>query len=194
MMTDDELLELYKTGKTQKEKDFIVEKILKNIEPYIKSVLSRKYSFLLSNQYYDEAMLECKIVVWEQMQKYDPAREASFLTCCRLPVNHAIRSYLEKNVFNNSFYKHKRYGKVNFTSYESAEPVLSRKRIFEDGLIDKLDILNLLDTLDYINKFILIQFYINQMSIKDISRELGIPENSVKDRKRKTLEKLRMLL
>ena len=47
MMTDDELLELYKTGKTQKEKDFIVEKILKNIEPYIKSVLSRKYSFLL---------------------------------------------------------------------------------------------------------------------------------------------------
>ena len=78
MMTDDELLELYKTGKTQKEKDFIVEKILKNIEPYIKSVLSRKYSFLLSNQYYDEVMLECKIVVWEQMQKYDPAREASF--------------------------------------------------------------------------------------------------------------------
>ena len=60
--------------------------------------------------------------------------------------------------------------------------------------MDKLDILNLLDTLDYINKFILIQFYINQMSIKDISRELGIPENSVKDRKRKTLEKLRMLL
>ena len=46
MMTDDELLELYKTGKTQKEKDFIVEKILKNIEPYIKRSFSSRIILL----------------------------------------------------------------------------------------------------------------------------------------------------
>ena len=192
-MKDKELLEIYRTG-NQKEKDFAVEEILKNIEPYIKSVLSRKYSFLMSNQYYDEVMLECKITIWEQIQKYDPSEEASFLTYCRLPINCKIRTYLEKNVFNNSFYKHKQYGKVTFTNYEAAEPVLSEKRRFEDDLIDKLDILNLLDTLDYINKFILVQFYINQISIKDISRELGISEKSVKKRKEYSIKKLRKLV
>ena len=104
-MKDKELLEIYRTG-NQKEKDFAVEEILKNIEPYIKSVLSRKYSFLMSNQYYDEVMLECKITIWEQIQKYDPSEEASFLTYCRLPINCKIRTYLEKTfsttVFTNT--------------------------------------------------------------------------------------------
>ena len=70
---------------------------------------------------------------------------------------------------------------------------LSSER-FEEDSIRKLEILDLLDNLNEINRFILIQFYINQESIKNISKKLGITEKAVKNRKEDSLEKLRKLI
>lgn len=193
-MTDTELIKLYQTGKTQKVRDFAVEEMLRSKERYIHSVLSRRYPFLMKEEYHDEIMQECKIAVWEQLQTYDPSKKASFLTYCRLPIRHKIHSFAEKNVYKNSFYNYKKYGKVTFSNLDNSELFLSVEHGFEDNSIKRLDILNLLDTLDNINKFILIQYYINQWSLREISEALELSLHCVERRKATALKKLRMII
>lgn len=194
MMTDNELLELYRTEKNMENRKILLEKLLKNMEKYIQSVLSKNYIYLLSEEYYQDVMQDCRLAVLEQLQSYNFTEEASFLTYCRLPIQQKIHYFITKNIYKNSSYNQKKYGKVEFTNFDNLELFLSQKHSFENDSISKIDILNLLDTLDCINKFILVQFYVNQMSIKDISAELGLSEISVKKRKVESLKKLRMMI
>lgn len=193
-MTVDELVELYKTEENGEIKDLALIEILNKMEGYIRSVLARTNRFLLQPIYYEDVMQDCKIAVLEQLKTYDPNIDTSFITYCYLPIQQKTHVFIIKNIYKNSSYNQKRYGKIEFLSFDNKLDLFLSEKRFEEDSIKKLDILDLLNNLNEINRFILIQFYINQESIKNIAQKLGITEKSVKNRKGDSLEKLRKLI
>ena len=180
-MKIDELVKLYKIEENEEMKSLVLVQILKNMETYICSYLSKEYKFLLSSEYKEDVVQECEIAVLESLERFNPLNGTSFVTYTYLPIKQKVHAFIEKNVYKDSSYNQKKYGKVEFSR-------------FEEDSIRKLDILDLLNNLNEINRFILIQFYINQESIKNISKKLGITEKAVKNRKGDSLEKLRKLI
>ena len=193
-MTVDELVELYKTEKNGEIKDLALIEILNKMEGYIRSVLARTNRFLLQPTYYEDVIQDCKIAVLEQLKTYDPNIGTSFITYCYLPIQQKTHVFITKNIYKNNSYNQKKYGKVEFSSLDNKLDLFLSSKRFEEDSIRKLEILDLLDNLNEINRFILIQFYINQESIKNISKKLGITEKAVKNRKEDSLEKLRKLV
>lgn len=193
-MTVDELVELYKTEKNGEIKDLALIEILNKMEGYIRSVLARTNRFLLQPIYYEDVMQDCKIAVLEQLKTYDPNIDTSFITYCYLPLQQKTHVFITKNIYKDSSYNQKKYGKVEFSSFDNKLDLFLSEKRFEEDSIRKLDILDLLNNLNEINRFILIQFYINQESIKNISKKLGITEKAVQMRKGDSLEKLRKLI
>lgn len=193
-MKIDELVKLYKIEENEEMKSLILVQILKNMEKYICSYLSKEYKFLLSSEYKEDVIQDCKIAVLEQLKTYDPNIDTSFITYCYLPIQQKTHVFITKNIYKNSSYNQKRYGKIEFSSFDNKLDLFLSEKRFEEDSIRKLDILDLLNNLNEINRFILIQFYINQESIKNISKKLGITEKAVKNRKGDSLEKLRKLL
>ena len=86
------------------------------------------------------------------------------------PIEKEVMVELERNETVLSDYNQKRYGKIEFLSFDNKLDLFLSSERFEEDSIRKLDILDLLNNLNEINRFILIQFYINQESIKNISR------------------------
>lgn len=193
-MTVDELVELYKTEKNGEIKDLALIEILNKMEGYIRSVLARTNRFLLQPTYYEDVIQDCKIAVLEQLKTYDPNIGTSFITYCYLPIQQKTHVFITKNIYKNNSYNQKKYGKVEFSSLDNKLDLFLSSKRFEEDSIRKLEILDLLDNLNEINRFILIQFYINQESIKNISKKLGITEKAVKNRKEDSLKKLRKLI
>ncbi len=193
-MKIDELVKLYKIEENEEMKSLILVQILKKMEKYICFYLSKNYIFLLSSEYKEDIMQDCKIAVLEQLKTYDPNIGTSFITYAYLPIKQKVHAFIEKNVYKDSSYNQKKYGKVEFSSFDNKLDLFLSSERFEEDSIRKLEILDLLNNLNEINRFILIQFYINQESIKNISKKLGITEKAVKNRKGDSLEKLRKLI
>lgn len=193
-MKIDELVKLYKIEENEEMKSLILVQILKNMEKYICSYLSKEYKFLLSKEYKEDVVQECEIAVLECLEKFNPLNGTPFVTYTYLPVKQKVRVFIEKNIYKDSSYNQKKYGKVEFSSFDNKLDLFLSEKRFEEDSIRKLDILDLLNNLNEINRFILIQFYINQESIKNISQKLGITEKAVTNRKKDSLEKLRKLI
>ena len=193
-MKIDELVKLYKIEENEEMKSLVLVQILKNMEKYICSYLSKECKFLLSSEYKEDVMQDCKIAVLEQLKTYDPNIGTSFITYCYLPIKQKTHAFITKNIYKNSSYNQKKHGKVEFSSFDNKLDLFLSSERFEEDSIRKLDVLDLLNNLSEINRFILIQFYINQESIKNISKKLGITEKSVKNRKEDSLKKLRKLI
>ena len=193
-MKIDELVKLYKIEENEEMRSLILVQILKNMEKYICSYLSKECKFLLSSEYKEDVVQECEIAVLECLEKFNPFNGKPFITYAYLPIKQKIHVFIEKNVYKDSSYNQKKYGKVEFSSFDNKLDLFLSEKRFEEDSIRKLEILDLLDNLNEINRFILIQFYINQESIKNISQKLGITEKAVKNRKKDSLEKLRKLI
>lgn len=192
-MKINELVKLYKIEENEEMKSLVLVQILKNMEKYICSYLSKECKFLLSSEYKEDVVQECKIAVLECLEKFNPFNGTAFITYAYLPIKQKIHVFIEKNVYKDSSYNQKKYGKVEFSSFDNKLDLFLYEKRFEEDSIRKLDILDLLNNLSEINRFILIQFYINQESVKNISQKLGITEKAVKNRKGDSLEKLRKL-
>ena len=193
-MKIDELVKLYKIEENKEMKSLVLVQIVKKMERYICSYLSRAYKFLLSSEYKEDVVQECTIAVLESLEKFNPFNGTPFVTYTYLPIKQKVHAFIEKNVYKDSSYNQKKYGKVEFSSFDNKLDLFLSSERFEEDSIRKLDILDLLNNLSEINRFILIQFYINQESIKSISKKLGITEKAVKNRKEDSLEKLRKLI
>lgn len=193
-MKIDELVKLYKIEENEEMKILVLVQILKNMEKYICSYLSKEYKFLLSSEYKEDVVQECTIAVLESLEKFEPFSGISFITYAYLPIKQKIHVFIEKNIYKDSSYNQKKYGKVEFSSFDNKLDLFLSEKRFEEDSIRKLDVLDLLNNLNEINRFILIQFYINQESVKNISQKLGITEKAVKNRKGDSLEKLRKLI
>lgn len=193
-MKIDELVKLYKIEENGEMKSLVLVQILKNMEKYICSYLSKEYKFLLSSEYKEDVVQECKIAVLESLEKFEPFNGTPFITYSYLPIKQKVHIFIEKNIYKDSSYSQKKYGKVEFSSFDNKLDLFLSSKRFEEDSIRKLEILDLLDNLNEINRFILIQFYINQESIKNISKKLGITEKAVTNRKKDSLEKLRKLV
>lgn len=193
-MKIDELVKLYKIEENEEMKILVLVQILKNMEKYICSYLSKEYKFLLSSEYKEDVVQECKIAVLESLERFNPFDNTPFITYAYLPIKQKIHVFMEKNIYKDSSYNQKKYGKVEFSSFDNKLDLFLSEKRFEEDSIRKLDVLDLLNNLSEINRFILIQFYINQESIKNISKELGITEKAVTNRKKDSLEKLRKLI
>lgn len=193
-MKIDELVKLYKIEENEEMKSLVLVQILKNMETYICSYLSKEYKFLLSSEYKEDVVQECEIAVLESLERFNPLNGTSFVTYTYLPIKQKVHAFIEKNVYKDSSYNQKKYGKVEFSSFDNKLDLFLSLERFEEDSIRKLDILDLLNNLNEINRFILIQFYINQESIKNISKKLGITEKAVKNRKGDSLEKLRKII
>lgn len=193
-MKIDELVKLYKIEENEEMKILVLVQILKNMEKYICSYLSKEYKFLLSSEYKEDVVQECKIAVLESLERFNPFDNTPFITYAYLPIKQKIHVFIEKNIYKDSSYNQKKYGKVEFSSFDNKLDLFLSEKRFEEDSIRKLDVLDLLNNLSEINRFILIQFYINQESIKNISKELGITEKAVTNRKKDSLEKLRKLI
>ena len=192
-MKINELVKLYKIEENEEMKSLVLVQILKNMEKYICSYLSKECKFLLSSEYKEDVVQECKIAVLECLEKFNPFNGTAFITYAYLPIKQKIHVFIEKNVYKDSSYNQKKYGKVEFSSFDNKLDLFLSSERFEEDSIRKLDVLDLLNNLSEINRFILIQFYINQESVKNISQKLGITEKAVKNRKGDSLEKLRKL-
>lgn len=193
-MKIDELVKLYKIEKNEEMKSLFLVQILKKMEKYICSYLSKEYKFLLSSEYKEDVVQECEIAVLECLEKFNPLNGTLFVTYTYLPIKQKVHVFIEKNVYKDSSHNQKKYGKVEFSSFDNKLDLFLSEKRFEEDSIRKLDVLDLLNNLSEINRFILIQFYINQESIKSISKKLGITEKAVKNRKGDSLEKLRKLI
>lgn len=193
-MKIDELVKLYKIKENEEMKSLFLVQILKKMENYICNYLSKEYKFLLSKEFKEDVVQECTIAVLESLEKFNPLNGTPFITYAYLPIKQKIHVFIEKNIYKDSSYNQKKYGKVEFSSFDNKLDLFLSEKRFEEDSIRKLEILDLLNNLNEINRFILIQFYINQESIKNIAQKLGITEKSVQMRKGDSLEKLRKLL
>lgn len=193
-MKTGELVKLYKIEENEEMKSLILVQILKRMENYIYSYLSKEYKFLLSKEYKEDVVQECEIAVLECLEKFNPFNGTHFITYAYLPIKQKIHVFIEKNIYKDSSYNQKKYGKVEFLSFDDKLDLFLSEKRFEEDSVRKLEILDLVNNLNGINRFILIQFYINQESIKNISQKLGITEKAVKKRKKNSLEKLRKLI
>lgn len=193
-MKIDELVKLYKIEENEEMKSLVLVQILKNMEKYICSYLSKECKFLLSSEYKEDVVQECEIAVLECLEKFNPFNGTPFITYAYLPIKQKVHIFIEKNIYKDSSYNQKKHGKVEFSSFDNKLDLFLSSERFEEDSIRKLDVLDLLNNLSEINRFILIQFYINQESIKNISKKLGITEKSVKNRKEDSLKKLRKLI
>ena len=71
-MKIDELVKLYKIEENEEMKSLILVQILKNMEKYICSYLSKECKFLLSSEYKEDVVQECEIAVLECLEKFNP--------------------------------------------------------------------------------------------------------------------------
>ena len=95
----DELVKLYKIEENEEMKSLVLVQILKNMEKYICSYLSKEYKFLLSSEYKEDVVQECKIAVLESLEKFEPFNGIPFITYSYLPIKQKIHVFIEKNIF-----------------------------------------------------------------------------------------------
>lgn len=188
-MTDFELYELYKNPETR-ERSII--SALEMTETYIHNMIFYNYKVLLKQEYREDVLTECKIAVLECLKTFDPSK-STFWNHCYLPVKHKICNFISQNIFMDSPYRQKKYGKMSFSNFEDLELYI-HSNCFEENSISKLDILKLLGNLSDINRSILIMFYIERESIKTISKRMNLTERSITARKEKSLLTLRKIL
>lgn len=187
-MTDQELFEMYQNPKTR-ERAIILA--LDMTESYIHNMIFYNYKVLLKQEYREDVIGECKIAVLECLKTFDPSK-STFWNYCYLPVKHKICVFISENIFMDSNYRQKKYGKTDILSFEDVK--FNEHKSFEENSVEKLDILKLLDKLNNTNKRILIMFYIERESIKTISKKMNLTERSITARKEKSLLALRKML
>ena len=159
-MKIDELVKLYKFEENEEMKSLILVQIVKKMERYICSYLSKEYKFLLSCEYKEDVVQECTIAVLESLERFNPLNGTSFVTYTYLSIKQKIHVFIEKNIYKDSSYNQKKYGKVEFSSFDNKLDLFLSSERFEEDSIRKLDVLDLLNNLSEINRFILIQFYL----------------------------------
>ena len=141
-MKIDELVKLYKIEENEEMKSLVLVQILKNMETYICSYLSKEYKFLLSSEYKEDVVQECEIAVLESLERFNPLNGTSFVTYTYLPIKQKIHVFIEKNIYKDSSYNQKKYGKVEFSSFDNKLDLFLSEKRFEEDSIRKLDILD----------------------------------------------------
>lgn len=187
-MTDLELYELYRNPETREK---AIVSALNMTEKRIMDMIFYNYKVLLKQEYKEDVLAECKIAVLECLKTYDPEK-STFWNCCYLPVKHKICVFISENIFMDTPYRQKKYGKTDILSFEDVK--FNEHKSFEENSVKKLDILKLLDKLNSTNRRILIMFYIERESIKTISKKMNLTERSITARKEKSLLTLRKML
>lgn len=188
-MTDLELYELYRNPETRER---AIISALQLTESYIHNMIFYNYKVLLKAEYREDVIGECKIAVLECLKTFNPEK-STFWNHCYLPVKHKICNFISQNIFMDSPYRQKKYGKMRFSNFEDLELYI-HSNCFEDNSVEKLDILKLLDSLSDVNRSIIIQYYIERESIKTISQRLNLEEWRILRRKKDSLLKLRKML
>ena len=79
-MKIDELVKLYKIEENKEMKSLVLVQIVKKMERYICSYLSRAYKFLLSSEYKEDVVQECTIAVLESLEKFNPFNGTPIVT------------------------------------------------------------------------------------------------------------------
>lgn len=187
-MTDLELYNMYQNPETRER---AVVSALEMTENYIHNMIFYNYKILLKSEYKEDVLAECKISVLECLKTFDPEK-STFWNYCYLPVKHKICNFISQNIFMDTPYRQKKYGKTEFLGFEDVK--FNEHKSFEDNSVKKLDILKLLDKLNSTNRAILIMFYIERESIKTISQKMNLTERSITARKEKSLLTLRKIL
>lgn len=161
------------------------EEIINRLQPLIISSIRKYYNKV--NEY-DDLIQEGNLIILESLKAFDPSRGVHFLGYIKLNLK-----YLYLN-------KHKR--KIHLSLNESVEDgeveAIDLLESKDKGAIDillederNLELNMALERLTERQKEVILLFYMENMSIEDIGKKLGITYRTVVNLKTKALENLR---
>jgi len=160
--------------------------LLEMLYPLIISTIKRYYN---KEAEYEELLQEGRLVVLEAMESFDPNKEVHFLGYVKLMLKYY---YLNK-------YKEKRFLSLNEkTGEDNEEEIIDLLVYEEDSALDKIIksegsnmLLDAIFSLPQSQRDIIIDFYLERLSIPEIAKKYNITYRSVVYTKGKAIEKLR---
>lgn len=181
IMTDDELISSYKSGKQESFKDLVVK------------YTSPLYNFVarLTNKTdADDIVSEVFIKVWKHLDSFDSTK-SSFKTWIFTIAKNASTDFLRKKK-SLVFSEISDSDKENPNSFaenipdDALLPDAALQKLQDSSLLNKL-----IDNLPFHYKTVIILHYQEEMTFIEISRILGEPLNTVKSRHRRAILELR---
>lgn len=181
IMTDDELISSYKSGKQESFKD-LVEKYTSPLYNFIARLTNKTDA--------DDIVSEVFIKVWKHLDSFESTK-SSFKTWIFTIAKNASTDFLRKKkslVFSEILDN----DKENPNSFaenipdDALLPDAALQKLQDSSLLNKL-----IDNLPFHYKTVIILHYQEEMTFIEISRVLGEPLNTVKSRHRRAILELR---
>lgn len=162
------------------------EKILKNLKPLIISSIERYYN---KRQDFDDLIQEGYLVVLQCIENYDESKEVYFLGYVKTMLKF---TYLNKH-------KEKTYLSLNIAvGNDGDEELINLLESQDDGPLDlalnleeSREIQKVLLNLTNRQREVIIGYYVEGLSIKEISKRLSISYRTVVNTKTRALEKMK---
>lgn len=184
IMTDDELISSYKSGKQESFKD-LVEKYTSPLYNFIARLTNKTDA--------DDIVSEVFIKIWKHLDSFDSTK-SSFKTWIFTIAKNASTDFLRKKK-SLVFSEISDNDKENSNSFaenipdEALLPDAALQKLQDSSLLNKL-----IDNLPFHYKTVIILHYQEEMTFIEISRVLGEPLNTVKSRHRRAILELRKKL
>ncbi len=158
-----------------------IEKFNVLLEPYLK--ISYQTAFLLLKDYSlaEDAVQEALFATFKSLKKYNPQKAL-------------FKTWFNKILINTTLkLQRKRFFFMNFMDYNFKETTIIPESIYLQKEESEI-IMKAIEKLDFKHQIIVILFYFQDLSIKEISQLLNIKEGTIKSRLYYSKQRLKSLL
>lgn len=170
---------------SQEGNDLAKERLLLRLKPLILASIRRYYNH---REEYEDLIQEGYEIVLRALKDYDPNKGSQFLGYTKLQLKY---HYLDKN-------KGKILSSLNVPIGDEDMELLDLLESKDAGPVDKIlseeelgELVGALNLLTERQREIIMEFYFNGLSLKDIARKLNISYSTVANTKTSGLKKLR---
>ena len=159
--------------------NLLIENIMKDFSNYIYTIVRKSYyTISLSDEDIEEIVVDVLFTIWKNQEKLD--------------INQKMSSYIA-GITRNLIKKKYRYVKIN-DNIDDYEGQLIDFDSIELQYTKKETMLKYVEYLKDEDKKIFIDYYYNEKSIKDISKEINMTESKIKSKLFRIRKKLKKIL
>ena len=146
-----------------------LEKIIEDFSGYMGTIIENMSKRTISNEDKEEIVSDVIFILWKNTYKLDLDKNISSYIAG--VTRNVVKDYLKKRKIT-----------IDISDYENNLVSFDEIKLLDENIEEIINIEKKLDSMKEIDKQIFIDFYYSSRSIKDIAKEKGMTEFSVKQR------------
>ena len=146
-----------------------LEKIIEDFSGYMGTIIENMSKRTISNEDKEEIVSDVIFTLWKNTYKLDLDKNISSYIAG--VTRNVVKDYLKKRKIT-----------IDISDYENNLVSFDEIKLLDENIEEIINIEKKLDSMKEIDKQIFIDFYYSSKSIKDIAKEKGMTEFSVKQR------------